>query len=377
MARLAAVASSADTRQAPIPLGLVRRQGELAALAEGLGEPAFRGAQVRDWVFSHGTPDPQAMSNLPRALREALAEVAWQTRLVPLRVEADPDGTRKGLLALERPDGARVEVEAVLIPGRDRLTLCVSTQAGCAVGCPFCATGLLGLRRNLTAAEIAGQVLWARQEAGRWPTHVVFMGMGEPLANWAAVRQAIDLIRPPEGFGIGSRRLTVSTSGVVPGILELAKEPHLQVNLAVSLHAPEDGLRNRLVPLNRRWPLEALMEAVRTYAAATRRRVSFEYVMLAGVNDAPALARRLADLVAGMLCHVNLIPYNPVPDLPFEPSPEAAVRRFAQILEGRGVPTTVRTPRGRSIDAACGQLGARWQRARKAEVSAGPDGLRH
>lgn len=367
----------ADASQAAIPLGLVRGKAELAVLAEARGEPAFRGAQVRDWVFSHGKADPRTMGNLPRALREALAEVAWQARLVPLRVEVDPDGTRKGLLALERPDAAPVEVEAVLIPGRDRLTLCVSTQAGCAVGCPFCATGLLGLRRNLTPAEIAGQLLWARHEAGRWPTHVVFMGMGEPLANWGALRQAIDLIRPPEGFGIGSRRVTVSTAGVVPGILELAKEPGLEVNLAVSLHASDDTLRNYLVPLNRRWPLGALMQAVRTYVAATRRRVTFEYVMLAGVNDTPAQARRLADLVSGLLCHVNLIPYNPVPELPFEPSPDGAVRRFARLLTGRGVPTTVRTPRGRSIDAACGQLGAWWQRARTVGVTAGPDGLRH
>ena len=376
MAQVAAV-TPVETWQAPIPLGLVRPKAELAALAESRGEPAFRGAQMRDWVFSHGNPDPMSMTNLPRALREALSEVAWQAQLVPLRVDVDPDGTRKGLLALDRADGKRVEVEAVLIPGRDRLTLCVSTQAGCAVGCPFCATGLLGLRRNLEAFEIAGQVLWARREAGRWPTHVVFMGMGEPLANWRAVRQAIDLIRPPQGFGIGSRRLTVSTAGVVPGILELAKEPGLQVNLAVSLHAPEDELRNRLVPLNRRWPLAALLDAVRTYVSATRRRVSFEYVMLGGVNDTPGMARRLADLLTGLLCHVNLIPYNPVPELPFEPSPEPVVRRFARILTERGIPTTVRVPRGRSIDAACGQLGARWRRARRVEVNAGPDGLRH
>lgn len=367
----------APTAGAPIPLGLLRPRAELARWMASAQEPAYRGVQVWEWVFAHGIPDPLAMTNLPARLRQALQQPAWQARLVPLEVQTDPDGTRKAVLALEREGAAPARVEAVLIPGRGRLTACLSTQAGCAVGCPFCATGLLGLRRNLDAAEIAGQLLWARAEAGRWPTHVVFMGMGEPMANWRAVRQAIDLIRPPDGFGIGTRRLTVSTSGVVPGILAMAREPQLEVDLAISLHAPDDELRDRLVPLNRRWPLAELMRAVRTYVESTRRRVSFEYVMLAGVNDSPAQARRLAERLAGLLCHVNLIPYNPVPGLSFAPSEEGAVRRFAAILAERGIPATVRRPRGRAIEAACGQLGARWERRRAVGVSAGRGGVGH
>ncbi|MEW6048544.1 MAG: 23S rRNA (adenine(2503)-C(2))-methyltransferase RlmN, partial [Bacillota bacterium] len=351
--------------QPGIPLGLVRTRAELGAVVGAAGEPGYRAEQVHRWVFSRGQADPQAMTSLPKPLRGRLSEVAWQRWLQPLKLEVDADGTRKGLLSVHDSARPPAEIEAVLIPGRSRLTLCLSTQAGCAVGCPFCATGLLGLRRNLSAPEIAGQVLWAQSSAGRFPTHVVFMGMGEPLANWEAVRHAIDLLRGPDGFGIGSRRLTVSTAGVAPGILQLAGEPGLQVNLALSLHAPNDRLRDRLVPLNRRWPLEPLMEAVRTYIRATRRRVSFEYVMLADVNDTPELARELADRVGGLLCHVNLIPYNPVPGLPFEPSPDAAVKRFAGILEGRGVAVTVRMPRGRSIHAACGQLGAAWRAAQR------------
>lgn len=358
-----------------LALGLVRPRTELRHWMAQQGEPAYRGSQVGEWVFRHGVTDPLAMTNLPARLRESLRASAWQAQLRVLAVQSDADGTRKAVLALEGAGLAPARVETVLIPDGDRLTVCVSTQAGCAVGCPFCATGQVGLQRNLTAAEIAGQLLWVRAHVGRWPTHVVFMGMGEPMANWRAVRQSIDLIRPPEGFGIGVRRLTVSTSGVVPGIRALAAEPTLEVNLAISLHAPDDQLRDRLVPLNRRWPLSELMDAVRAYVEATRRRVSFEYVMLGGINDGPLEARRLAALLNGLLCHVNLIPYNPVSGLPFEPSSPSAVRRFRAILAEAGIPVTLRRPRGRAIDAACGQLGARWERRRLVEVSAGRDGL--
>lgn len=373
MARAAARAPGLP--ETVLPLGLVRPRSELRHWMAQQGEPAYRGSQVGEWVFGHGVADPLAMTDLPVGLRERLRASAWQARLTALAVQADADGTQKAVLMLEAAGLVPARVETVVIPEGDRLTLCVSTQAGCAVGCPFCATGQVGLRRNLTAAEIAGQLLWARAHAGRWPTHVVFMGMGEPMANWRALRQSIDLIRAPDGFGIGVRRLTVSTSGVVPGIRALAAEPTLEVNLAISLHAADDDLRDRLVPLNRRWPLSELMGAVRAYVEATRRRVSFEYVMLGGVNDGPLHARQLATLLSGLLCHVNLIPYNPVPGLPFEPSSPGAVRRFRAALAHAGIPVTVRRPRGRAIEAACGQLGARWERRRLVEVSAGRDGL--
>lgn len=298
------------------------------------------------------------MTDLPAALRQALAEPAWAERLQVQQLRQARDGTVKALLNLTGPARRAAAIEAVLMPHRDRLTLCVSTQAGCPVGCAFCATGLMGLVRQLTAREIAGQVLWARWAAGRWPSHVVFMGMGEPLANYEAVRAAIDLMRAPHGFGIGVRRLTLSTAGLVPGIRRLAGEPGLQVGLAVSLHAADDELRSRLVPLNRAYPLGELMAACRQYVEATRRRLTFEYVLLRGVNDDAAQARQLARLVAGMLCHINIIPYNPVPGLPFERPPAQQVQRFAGWLQELGVAVTVRWSKGADIEAACGQLRA-------------------
>lgn len=340
------------------PLGLLRTAGDLEALLRDLGEPRFRGAQVRQWVFRRGVTDPAAMTDLPRALRERLGATARASLARVREVRRSRDGTAKALLAVQGPGRPPAAVESVLIPEDGRLTLCVSSQAGCAVGCPFCASGQGGLVRNLGPEEIAGQVLWAWQYAGRRPTHVVFMGMGEPMANFPSVRAAIDLLRGPGGFGIAARRLTVSTAGHVPGIRRLAEEPGLQVGLAVSLHAPDDCLRNRLVPLNRAYPLAELLQACRQYTAATRRRVTFEYVLLRGVNDSLPQARALAGLVRGMLGHVNLIPYNPVPGLNFEaPSPEG-ISRFARTLQDLGVTVTVRWSRGADIEAACGQLRA-------------------
>ena len=297
------------------------------------------------------------MTDLPRAFRQALEQEAWSERLEVLQIRHARDGTVKALLNLLGP-GRPAAVESVLMPHRGRLTLCVSTQAGCPVGCAFCATGRMGLVRQLSAREIAGQVLWARFAADRWPSHVVFMGMGEPLANYPAVRAAIDLVRAPDGFGIGVRRLTLSTVGLVPGILRLAAEPKLQVGLAVSLHAADDELRSQLVPLNRAYPLAELMRACRQYVEATHRRLTFEYVLLKGVNDDAAQARQVARLVAGMLCHVNVIPYNPVAGLPFQTPEAERVERFAGWLRERGVAVTVRWSRGADIEAACGQLRA-------------------
>jgi 23S rRNA (adenine2503-C2)-methyltransferase len=244
-----------------------------------------------------------------------------------------------------------------------RRTLCISTQAGCAMGCPFCATGQGGFARNLSAGEIVAQVLfYARMlaEQDQRVTNIVFMGMGEPLANytatWAAIRRLNDLT----GFGLGARAMTLSTVGLVPAIRQMSHEPE-QVGLAVSLHAPTNELRNELVPINRRYPLAQLMQVCRDYINTTHRRISFEYALMDGINDSDEQARQLADLMGNMLAHVNLIPLNPTADSPYQGSPQARVRAFQAVLEGRGVPTTVRLRRGIDIQAGCGQLRASYK----------------
>jgi 23S rRNA (adenine2503-C2)-methyltransferase len=252
-------------------------------------------------------------------------------------------------------------LETVLMLYPDRATVCVSCQVGCAVGCAFCATGLMGLTRNLGAGEMVAQVVGAAREArrrGRELTNIVMMGMGEPLQNYAETMKFINIIHDPHGLDIGARRITVSTSGVVPKIDALAAEP-LQLNLAVSLHAPGDELRSKLVPINRRYPIATLMAAVDRYIAQTRRRVSFEYALMRGINDSDQTARDLADLLRGRLCHVNIIPLNPVDVLPYERPNAEGIERFAEILRAAGIPSTVRYSRGLDIDAACGQLRAK------------------
>jgi 23S rRNA (adenine2503-C2)-methyltransferase len=250
-------------------------------------------------------------------------------------------------------------VESVLIPTSDRLTLCISSQAGCAMGCTFCATGLSGFRRNLTAGEITAQYRasqrWSEAEGLGRISNVVFMGMGEPLANRKALFPALTILN--QGYGLGARRITVSTVGLVPGILELARRPE-QFRLALSLHAPESELRKTLVPLEERYPLPTLVEALRAFDAAGGKRITFEYTLIDGVNDHPRLAPKLAELAAGLQAFVNLIPFNPIPYRDWEPSPEERIRGFARTLQERGVSVAVRESRGRDIDAACGQLRA-------------------
>ncbi len=338
---------------------------------EDLGEKRFRGRQVWRWLYVHLADRFSAMTDLPAGLRERLSQEATCSALTLLEEKVSSDRlTRKGLFAL--PDGERIE--AVLLLYNRRATVCLSTQVGCAIGCPFCATGRGGLRRNLSPGEIVEQVLYfarllRRGEAGvRGPTrisNVVFMGMGEPLANYGPTWGAVERLNHPQGFGLGARRMTISTAGLVPGILRLAEEP-LQVNLAVSLHAADDDLRDELVPLNRRYPLDELMRACRAYVERTRRRVSFEYVLIAGVNDAPEQAYRLADRLRGLLCHVNLIPLNPVAGSGWRASDPPVVAAFQQVLERARVPVSVRLERGVEIAAACGQLRAH---ARQGEVS--------
>ena len=321
------------------------------AMAE-LGQPAYRARQVFHALHVEGARAWEAVTTLPRTLR---VELAARFPLAAPTVGAravSVDGTVKYLLAL--PDGR--EIETVHIPDGDRVTVCVSSQAGCALACAFCATGRLGLQRNLTAGEIVEQVYVARHDDPA--PNVVFMGMGEPLANYAAVVRALRLLMAPEGLHLSPRRITVSTSGLPDRIRRLAREG-LGVRLAVSLHAADDATRSALMPINDRYPLRAVLEAAAEYAQLTGRRVSYEYVMLAGVNDRPQDAARLARLLPRRDAHVNLIPYNPT-DAEFRGSPPETIRAFARVLAEHGVPCSVRRSRGRDVEAACGQLaGAR------------------
>ena len=330
----------------------------------GLGEPPFRAAQLARHYFARFTRDPADMTDLPARSRETLATELLPGLLTPEReVTCDEGATRKTLW--RGFDGAYVE--SVLMRYPDRATACVSSQAGCGMGCPFCATGQAGLSRNLSAAEIVEQVVAASRElaADMVPggpgrvSNVVFMGMGEPLANYGAVVSALRrLIDPvPDGLGISRRSITVSTVGLVPAIGKLAAEG-LGVTLAVSLHAPDDGLRDELVPVNTRWKVTQVLDAASAYAAATGRRVSIEYALIRDVNDQAWRADMLGSLLAGRLAHVNLIPLNPTPGSRWTASAPAVAQRFLRRLESYGLPVTVRDTRGREIDGACGQLAA-------------------
>ena len=334
------------------------------AVVAGLGQPPFRASQLSRHFFGRYTDQTDEMSDLPRASRDPLARALLPRLLTAEReLSCDAGTTRKTLWRTF--DGALVE--SVLMRYPDRVTMCVSSQAGCGMACPFCATGQAGLTRNLSTAEIVGQVVAGARllAAGQVPggpgriSNVVFMGMGEPLANYASVVAAVRrLTEPvPEGMGISQRSVTVSTVGLVPAIARLAAE-RLSVRLAVSLHAPDDELRDTLVPLNRRWKVTEVLGAAWDYAAATGRRVSVEYALIAGINDQAERADRLGSLLAGRLAHVNLIPLNPTPGSTWTASRPAAQREFVRRLEAHGVPVTVRDTRGREIDGACGQLAA-------------------
>jgi 23S rRNA (adenine2503-C2)-methyltransferase len=345
-------------------------RAEMAALLATWDQPRYRADQLWRWLYQGLADDAAAMTNLPAALRTRLQSDADLTLICPISEQASADAHTRKMLFRLRDDAT---IESVLMRYRQRQTACISTQAGCGMGCIFCATGQGGLDRNLSAGEILAQVIQLARRArhsvieragdeklgpfgGVHPiTHVVLMGMGEPLANYEATWQAIETLTDPDGLNLSARRITLSTVGLPAGIRRLAQEA-IPVNLAVSLHAAQDSLRDLLVPVNRRYPLSELIAAVATYVAATRRRVSFEYALISGVNDAPDQARHLAALLAGMLCHVNLIPLNATPGSTLQPSPRDRVDAFRRHLEAAGIPVTVRMRRGADIEAGCGQL---------------------
>ena len=331
---------------------------QLEELLTSWGEPSFRADQVWGWLYHSLVGDFNDMRNLPRELRRRLSEGVHLGTLQALAEQVSADGrTHKILFALR--DGETIE--SVLMAYETRRTVCLSTQVGCALGCVFCATGRSGFTRNLTAGEIVEQALFFARDLkarGEKVDNVVLMGMGEPLANYEATRQAIETLNDARGFGLGARRITLSTVGLVPGIERLSRE-RLQIGLAVSLHAPTDALRDKLVPINRRYPLSDLIAVCRRYTERTGRRISFEYALMDGVNDSLKQAGDLAHLLRGMLCHVNLIPLNPVEGSPYGPSPRKRVAAFRAELERGGIPSTVRLGRGVDIRAGCGQLRSR------------------
>jgi len=336
---------------------------KLAAWLADAGGPAFRLAQIRDAVWRSTASSAADVATLPAELRSRLDEAfRWTTLESTELTLADGGRTEKGLHRLG--DGAAIESVLMHYPAapgrRERHTLCISSQAGCAVGCPFCATGELGFGRDLSTAEIVDQVRWAARGLaldGRRLTNVVFMGMGEPLLNLDRVLEAVEALNDPARFGLGARHITVSTSGVVPGIRRLtALGAHF--TLAVSLHAARDPLRDVLVPLNRRWPSSDVVAAARDHARATGRRISYEVTMIGGINDTDADAEAIVELLRGDLAHVNLIPMNPVAHTPWAASPMPVIERFAERLRAGGLPVTIRRNRGQEVGAACGQLAA-------------------
>ncbi|MFZ4735150.1 MAG: 23S rRNA (adenine(2503)-C(2))-methyltransferase RlmN [Bradymonadia bacterium] len=322
-----------------------------------LGEPKYRADQLHKWIFARGVRDFEAMTDVPRALRQRLQDEGYTVgRVYVERVRESVDGTRKVQFRLS--DGAAIESVLIPMPG-GVFTQCVSSQVGCAMDCKFCYTGKLGLSRHLTAGEIVDQVVTARAAVppdGRID-HVVYMGMGEPLHNFDAVVESVHALCDKDGVALSHKRITVSTSGLVPQIEKLGQVA--PVNLAISLNATTDEVRDRVMPVNKRWPIAALLEAVRNYPLPPRRKLTFEYVLLGGVNDTDDDARRLLKLLKGLPARVNLIPWNPFDGTAYARPDDERVRTFQRILLNRGLTATVRVTKGLDIDAACGQLGER------------------
>jgi len=324
---------------------------ELSRLVTGLGQPAFRARQLQEWLWNKGVVTFDQMTNVPKVLRAELAQRYSLGGVTQVACQTSSDGSRKYLLAFD--DG--VSVECVGMPSGRRLTVCASTQAGCAMGCAFCATGKAGFTRQLTAAQIVDQVQHVAHDFDRRVTGVVLMGQGEPFANYDATLEALRRLNSKEGLGIGARHLTVSTCGLIPQIRKFSKEPE-QFTLAVSLHSAVQSTRDALMPGVKRFSLLRLHDAMADYVERTGRRPSYEYALIKGINDSDAELEALCDFCRGTLAHVNLIPLNDVPSSPFKPADEGRIQRFARALESQGTEATVRVSRGQDIDAACGQL---------------------
>lgn len=346
----------------PVSLIGLDKQGLTSALlAAGVPEKsvAMRVSQLWNWIYVHGAKDFAAMTNLSKEFRGLLQRSFTLNRPDTVTAQVSGDGTRKWLLRT----GPGIEFEVVYIPESDRGTLCVSSQVGCTLNCRFCHTGTQKLVRNLNPDEILGQLFIARDTLGDWPstapdrkiTNIVMMGMGEPLYNFENVKQALAIVTDGDGLALSKRRVTLSTAGVVPMIPRAGQE--IGSGLAISLHAVRDDLRDQIVPINKKYPIAQLMEACRTYPGVSNaRRITFEYVMLKGVNDSLAEARDLVKLIKGIPVKINLIPFNPWPDAPYECSDWSQIEKFAEIVNRAGYASPVRTPRGRDIMAACGQL---------------------
>ena len=347
---------------------------EIEVRLRAAGEPAYRGKQVTDWIYGKRVNAFDGMSNLPAALRKTLGEEFVFDRLEPIRVLGSEDTTRKYLFRLA--DGALIE--SVLIPASpalygeasDRRTLCISTQVGCAYGCKFCASGLDGWSRNLGAGEIVDQILRVEEHSGERISNIVFMGMGEPLANYANVLQAIRVLHDPKGLNISARKITLSTVGVPKRMRELAEE-ELPLNLAISLHAPSEQLRRQLIPWAEHFSIDEILDAATYYFHKTGREITFEYILLSGVNDRPEHAHQLAAVCRSMRANVNLLRYNEVESLPYKRPQGDAVMQFQSILRSAGVNAHVRKSRGRDIAAACGQLRRRENQASEQLVQIG------
>jgi len=357
-------------------LGLSADALKAALIAAGVPEKAapMRVRQLWNWIYVHGARDFGAMTNLAKDFRADMAERFVLERPEVVTEQISNDGTRKWLLRT----GPGIEFETVFIPEPGRGTLCVSSQVGCTLNCRFCHTGTQKLVRNLTPAEIVGQLMIARDALGDWPstapnrkvTNVVMMGMGEPLYNFDNVKAALALVTDGDGLALSRRRVTLSTAGVVPMIARAGQE--IGSSLAISLHAVRDDVRDVLVPINKKYPLKELLEACRTYPGASNaRRITFEYVMLKGVNDSLAEARELVKLIKGIPAKINLIPFNPWPGAPYECSDWEQIEKFAEIVNRAGYASPVRTPRGRDIMAACGQLKSESVKQRASERLAG------
>ena len=331
---------------------------DLSNLLDGWGEPRYRALQIWENTYNSLHPSPESFPNIPMSLRAKLVDEFSFAGLAPIDQLQSSDGQTTKIL-FELQDGKRIET--VLMGYRNRNTLCISSQAGCAMNCSFCATGQMGFSRNLTPGEIVEQVIYfARvlQKRGESVTNVVFMGMGEPFHNYDAVMQSIQILNHEKGFNFGARRFTISTVGLIPGIERFAQE-NSQVNLAISLHATTNELRSSMMPINKKYPIEDLMKACRDYFETTKRRVTFEWALIQGVNDTVQEAQSLANLLGGITCHVNVIPLNPTQGFAGQKSEKDRVLEFRNTLQQNGIPCTVRMRRGIDIQAGCGQLASK------------------